>query len=71
MADPIAEVRYDGDLEVRPYRRGTYLGGRYLEELIEEALRGRLTYGHGWRGRAVVSIEFYEEPRQASVRARA
>jgi len=69
MSEPIAEIRFDGELEVRPYRRGTYLGGRYIEELIEDALRGRASFGHGWRGRAVVSISFYEEPSRQQLTA--
>ena len=69
MSEPIAEIQFDGELEVRPYRRGTYLGGAYIEELIEKALRGRVSFGHGWRGRAVVSISFYDEPSEELLNA--
>ena len=69
MSEPIAEIRFDGELEVRPYRRGTYLGGTYIEELIENALRGHASFGHGWRGHAVVSIAFFDEPEQQKLSA--
>jgi hypothetical protein len=61
VSEPVAELRYEGDAEVRPYRRGTYLGGTYLEQLIERALGERYSFGRGWQGIAVVSIAFYEE----------
>jgi hypothetical protein len=60
MDDPIAELRYEGEIAVRPYRRGTYLGTRHLEEAIERALTGRYSYGSGWRGYAVLTIRFYD-----------
>jgi len=61
MAVPVAEVRYEGEIAVQPYRRGTYLGANHLEELIERTLAERYSYGKGWRGYAVVSITFYDE----------
>lgn len=61
MAEPVAELRYRGAFQVRPYRRGTYLGGDHLEQLIEQALGPRYSYGQGWSGFAVVSIELYEQ----------
>ncbi|HSP72613.1 MAG TPA: hypothetical protein VLN26_09610 [Gaiellaceae bacterium] len=62
MSEPVGEIRYSGELRVRPYRRGTYLGEDYLESLIERALRGRYRFGEGWKGFAVVSIVLYERP---------
>jgi hypothetical protein len=59
MAEPVAELRYEGRLAVRPYRRGTFLWLDHLEELIERALGGRYSYGKGWDGHGVVSISFY------------
>jgi len=53
-------IRYSGDMQVRPYRRGTYLGGRHLEELIEEALGPRYSFGRGWRGEAEVTIRLVD-----------
>ena len=61
MAGPVAELRFEGEIVVQPYRRGTYLGTSHLEELIERTLAQRYSYGKGWRGRAVVSIRFFEE----------
>jgi hypothetical protein len=61
MADPVAELRYEGEIVVQPYRRGTYLGTSHLEELIERTLGQRYRFGTGWRGHAVVSIQLYEE----------
>jgi hypothetical protein len=54
------EIRYSGELEVRPYRRGTYLGGRHLEELIEQSLGQSYSYGQGWRGEAEVTIRLFD-----------
>ncbi len=62
MADPIGEIHYRGELHVRPYRRGTYLGDEYLEEAIERALGARYRFGSGWDGFAIVSIALYDEP---------
>jgi hypothetical protein len=61
MSERIGEIRYKGDARVRPYRRGTYLGDGHLEQLIERALGDRYSFGQGWRGFAVVSIELYEQ----------
>jgi hypothetical protein len=61
MPDPVAELRYEWEITVQPYRRGTYLGGEHLEELIERTLARRYSYGGGWRGHVVVSIRFYDE----------
>ncbi|HVP74592.1 MAG TPA: hypothetical protein VMS63_01120 [Gaiellaceae bacterium] len=60
MAEPVGEIRYSGDVEVHPFRRGTYLGADYLEELIERALGDRYSFGQGWQGYADVSIVFQE-----------
>jgi len=60
--DSVAEIRFSGDVEVRPFRRGTYLGNEHLETLIERALGSRYRFGVGWKGFGVVSISFYEEP---------
>jgi hypothetical protein len=61
MDEPVAEIRYSGELHVRPYRRGTYLGDRHLEELIERALGSRYSFGKGWRGEADVTIRLFRE----------
>ncbi len=61
MSDPIAEIRYTGEAQVRSYRGGIYLGDTHLEQLIERTLGERYSFGQGWRGFAVVSIELYEE----------
>jgi hypothetical protein len=61
VAEPVAELHYSGTVHVRPYRRGTYLGGEHLEQLIEQALGPRYGYGQGWSGFAVVSIELHEQ----------
>ena len=45
MNDPVAEIRYRGGVQVRPYRRGTYLGDTHLEQLIERALGDRYSFG--------------------------
>jgi len=66
MSDPVAEIRYSGDIHVRPYRRGTYLGDELLEELIEETLGDRYRFGEGWHGTAVVSIQLHERPAGAT-----
>ena len=50
MAEPVAEIRYEGDARVRSYQGGTYLGDAHLEQLIERALAGRYSFGSGWRG---------------------
>ncbi len=68
MSDPVGELNYKGDVHVRSYRRGIYLGGAHLEQLIERALGDRYSFGQGWRGYAVVSIELYE--READIGAR-
>jgi hypothetical protein len=57
---PVAEIRYSGELHVRPYRRGTYLGDRHLEQLIEGALGRRYSFGQGWRGEAEISIRLFD-----------
>jgi hypothetical protein len=61
VPDPVAELRYEGEINVQPYRRGTYLGSMHLEELIERTLGERYSFGKGWRGYAVVRVEFYED----------
>jgi hypothetical protein len=60
-AEPVERIRFRGEIHVRPYRRGTYLGNEHLEALIERRLGGRYRFGEGWRGFAVVSIDFYDE----------
>jgi hypothetical protein len=62
MSERVAEIRFSGELEVRPFRRGTYLGHEHLETLIERALGSRYRFGVGWNGFGVVSIELYAEP---------
>ena len=64
MDAPVAEITYTGELQVRPYRRGTYLGDRHLEEVIEEALGRRCSFGAGWRGKAEVTIRLFDEDRR-------
>lgn len=61
MDAPVAEIRYSGELHVRPYRRGTYLGDRHLEEMIERALGSRYSFGRGWRGEAEVTIRLFDK----------
>jgi len=61
MDKPVAEIHYSGELQVRPYRRGTYLGDRHLEELIERALGSRYSFGEGWRGEGEVTIRLFDE----------
>ena len=60
MSSVFAKIDYQGDIHVRPYHRGTYIGAEHLESLIEKALGERYSYGRGWDGHAVVSIEFRE-----------
>jgi len=60
MESPVTEIDYTGELQVRPYRRGTYLGDEHLEEVIERALGPRYSFGKGWRGHAVVTIRLFE-----------
>ena len=60
MSERVAEIRYRGEIHVRPYRRGTYLGGEHLETLIEQTLGDPYRFGEGWDGFAVVSIELRE-----------
>jgi hypothetical protein len=66
MDTPVTEIRYTGDLHVRPYRRGTYLGEEHLEEVIERALGARYSFGRGWRGRAEVSIRLFDAQKRES-----
>ena len=61
MDAPVAEIRYSGELQVRPYRRGTYLGGHQLEDVIERALGSRCSFGEGWRGQAEITIRLFDE----------
>lgn len=61
MPEPAAQLRYEGPIAVQPYRRGTYLGADHLEQLIERTLGERYSFGAGWRGRAVVSIELFDD----------
>ena len=61
MDAPIAEIRYSGGVQVRPYRRGTYLGENHLEEMIERALGSRYSFGEGWRGEAEITIRLFDE----------
>jgi hypothetical protein len=69
METPVAEIHYTGELRVRPYRRGTFLGEEHLEEVIERALGPRYRFGTGWRGQAVVTIRLYEEQKEDSAPA--
>jgi hypothetical protein len=62
VSEPVAEVQFRGDVQVRAFRRGTYLGRDHLETLIERALGNRYRFGEGWSGFGIVSISFYEEP---------
>jgi hypothetical protein len=66
MSEPVAEIRYSGEIHVRPYRRGTYLGDEHLEALIERTLGERYRYGEGWSGSAEVTIVLHD---RAPVRA--
>ena len=65
MSEPVAEIRYTGEIHVRPYRRGTYLGDVHLETLVEETLGDRYRFGEGWDGFAIVSIELHERPQHS------
>ena len=69
MSEPVAKISYEGEASVRAYRRGTYLGDAHLEQLIERALAGRYSFGSGWRGYAVVSIELREQKTEDSADA--
>ena len=60
VSETVGKLVYEGDVHVRPYRRGTYLGIDHVETLIEKALGPRYSYGNGWDGHALVSIEFRE-----------
>lgn len=60
--EPVERIRYRGEISVRPYRRGTYLGEDHLEALLERTLGSRYRFGEGWRGFAVVSVDLYETP---------
>ena len=71
MSERIAEIAYRGDVHIRPYHRGTYLGADHLETLIERALGERYSYGGGWDGYAVVSIAFHADPPAETDRERA
>jgi hypothetical protein len=62
MSEPVAKMRFRGDVRVRPFRRGTYLGHEHLETLIERALGDRYRFGEGWSGFGIVSITLYEQP---------
>ena len=60
MDKSVVEIRYSGELHVRPYRRGTYLGDRHLEEVIEHALGSRYSFDEGWRGEAEITIRLFD-----------
>lgn len=62
MDEPVVEIRYSGELRVSAYRRGTYLGERHLEEVIEQALGTRYSFGEGWRGEAEITIRLFDAP---------
>lgn len=65
MSEPVAELHYTGEIRVQPYRRGTWLGHEHLQGLIERSLGERYSFGEGWQGHAVVSIQLYEsEPEE-------
>ena len=64
MDAPIAEIHYLGELQVRPYRRGTYLGDQTLEAMIERALGSHYSFGGGWRGEAEITIRLFDEREQ-------
>jgi hypothetical protein len=61
MDAPVAEIRYSGEMQVRPYRRGTYLGDRHLEEMIERALGSHYSFGGGWRGEVELTLRLFDE----------
>ena len=67
MDRPVAEIRYTGEVHVRPYRRGTYLGDSHLEEMLEHALGSRYSFGRGWRGEAEVTIRLFDEDERKDV----
>jgi hypothetical protein len=69
VSEPIGEVKYSGEVRVRPYRGGIYLGDEHLEQLIERTLGERYSFGQGWRGYAVVSIELREQKTEDSADA--
>ena len=69
MTDPVAEIRYSGEIRVLPFRRGTYLGDTLLEALIERTLGRRYRFGDGWSGYAVVTIELHEQRQDAPLEA--
>jgi hypothetical protein len=58
---PTARIRFRGEVEVQPFRRGTYLDREHLDGLIERALADRYRFGAGWKGFGVVSITLYDE----------
>jgi len=60
MTEPVTEIRYTGEVQVRPYRRGTWLGARHFDEVIERALGDRYSFGEGWQGEAEVTIRLFE-----------
>lgn len=60
------EIRYSGELDVRPYRRGAYVGSRLLDEVIEQARGSRYSFGSGWRGEAEVTIRLFEAPERGT-----
>jgi hypothetical protein len=65
METAAVEIRYSGELDVRPYRRGTYFGPRLLEEVIQRALGPRYSFGVGWRGEAEVLIRLFDARERA------
>jgi hypothetical protein len=64
VTEPVGDISYRGEIQVRPYRRGTYLGEAYLDSLVEQALGRRYRFGEGWKGYAVVSLRLYAKPPQ-------
>jgi hypothetical protein len=62
VREPVAEIRFTGDVEVRKFRRGTNLARDHLETLIERALGSCYRFGGGWSGFGVVSISLYDSP---------
>jgi hypothetical protein len=69
MSEPVGEIHFSGDVEVRAFRRGTYLAREQLDTLIERALAERYRFGEGWRGFGVISISLYDEPPAAAAAA--
>jgi len=47
---PVAHIRFRGGVEVRPFRRGTYLDREHLDALIERSLADRDRFGSGRKG---------------------